>query len=61
LFVLLFPLGMLNIAALAVITALIFAEKSLAVGRQVSRVAAVALITYGALILVLPAALPTAM
>ena len=59
LFVLLFPLGMLNIAALAAITALIFAEKSLPVGRQVSRAAAAALIIYGLVVLLLPAALQT--
>lgn len=61
LFVLLFPLGMLNIAALAVITALIFAEKSLPIGRQVSWLAAAALILYGVVVLLLPAALPTTM
>jgi predicted metal-binding membrane protein len=61
LFALLFPLGMLNIAALAVITALIFAEKSLPMGRHVSRVAAVALIIYGVMVLLLPAALPISM
>ena len=61
LFVVLFPLGMLNIAALAAITALIFAEKSLPIGRQVSWVAAVALVAYGVVVLLLPAALPTTM
>lgn len=61
LFVLLFPLGMLNVAAMAVITALIFAEKSLPVGHQLSRVAAVVLAAYGVLVLFVPAALPTMM
>jgi len=61
LFVLLFPLGMLNIAALAAITALIFAEKSLPLGRHLSRVAAAALIGYGVVVLLLPDALPTTM
>lgn len=61
LFVLLFPLGMLNIAALAGITALIFAEKSLPIGRQVSWLAAGVFIIYGVVVVLLPAALPTTM
>lgn len=61
LFVILFPLGIMNVAAMAVITLLIFAEKSLPVGRQIGTAAAVALIAYGALVLVMPALLPTMM
>jgi predicted metal-binding membrane protein len=61
LFVILLPLGMLNIAALALITALIFAEKSLSIGRQIAWVAGAALIAYGLLILFNPDALPTMM
>jgi predicted metal-binding membrane protein len=61
LFVILFPLGMMNVAALAAITLLIFAEKSLPVGRQLGQVAAVALIAYGALVAFVPTALPTMM
>ncbi len=48
LFLILFPLGMMNVAAMALITLLIFAEKSLAVGQKVATLAAVALIVYGA-------------
>jgi predicted metal-binding membrane protein len=59
LFVILFPLGMMNIAVLAVLTALIFAEKVLPFGRQVSIVAGVALVAYGALVVFVPALLPT--
>lgn len=59
LFVILFPLGMLNVAALAIITALIFAEKSLPYGRQLSWVAGVALVAYGLVVVMLPHALPT--
>src|ERR671938_1047278 len=44
LFVILFPLGMTNVAAMAVITLLIFAEKSLAIGPAVARAAALALV-----------------
>lgn len=60
LFLILFPLGMANVAAMAGITLLIFAEKSLAVGRRVTQAAAVGLIAYGgAVLLFLPDALPT--
>ena len=58
LFVLLFPIGVMNLAAMLLITALIFAEKVLPAGERTARVAAAALIGYGALVLVLPAALP---
>ena len=61
LFVILFPLGMMNVAAMALLTALIFAEKSLPLGRRLGRAAAVALIAYGALVLFMPDALPTMM
>ena len=59
LFVLLFPLGMMNIAAMASITLLIFAEKTLPWGRAAARIAAGALIAYGVLVLAEPQALPT--
>jgi predicted metal-binding membrane protein len=61
LFVLLFPLGIMNIAVMALLTALIFAEKSVPLGRQISQIAGVALIVYGVIVLFMPAALPTAM
>jgi predicted metal-binding membrane protein len=59
LFVILFPLGIMNIAAMAVITLVIFAEKTLPWGRAVARAAAVALIVYGSAVLVAPQLLPT--
>ncbi|MEX0749392.1 MAG: DUF2182 domain-containing protein [Dehalococcoidia bacterium] len=59
LFVILFPLGMMNIAALALITALIFAEKSLPISRSAGMLAALALIAYGLLVLAYPDVLPT--
>jgi predicted metal-binding membrane protein len=59
LFVILFPLGMMNVAAMALITFVIFAEKSLAIGPNVGRLAAAALIVYGAVVIFLPDALPT--
>jgi predicted metal-binding membrane protein len=61
LFVILFPLGMMNIAILALVTLLIFAEKALPVGRRISQVAAVALVAYGVLVFIMPGALPTMM
>ncbi len=61
LFVILFPLGTMNIAAMALITLLIFAEKSTPFGRQTAGLAAAALVAYGALVVFVPDALPTMM
>jgi len=61
LFVMLFPLGVMNAAAMALITLLIFAEKSLPMGRQIGQMAATALMTYGAVVIFVPGALPTMM
>ncbi len=58
LFVIFFPLGMMNVAAMAVVTLLIFAEKSLSVGQRIAQLAALALIAYGVLVVVVPGALP---
>ena len=57
LFVLLFPLGMMNIAALVLLTALIFAEKRFPRGARIAQCASLALILYGALVIVVPATL----
>ncbi len=59
LFVILFPLGVMNVAAMALLTALIFAEKSLPVGREIGRLAAVGLVAYGILVVFSPGLLPT--
>ena len=61
LFVVLFPLGVMNVAVMALVTALIFAEKSLPIGRQVGMAAAAALVAYGALVIFVPGALPRMM
>jgi predicted metal-binding membrane protein len=61
LFAILFPLGVMNIAAMAVLTLLIFAEKSLPIGVRVSRIAAAALIAYGLLVMLAPRLLPSMM
>src|SRR5204863_103573 len=54
LFVILFPLGIMNIAAMAVITLVIFAEKTLPWGRAPARTAAAALIVCGSVVLAAP-------
>ncbi len=61
LFVILFPLGIMNIAVMALLTLLIYAEKSFPIGRQMSQIAGVALISYGVLVVLMPALLPTGM
>ena len=61
LFVILFPLGMMNVAAMAVITLLIFVEKTFPFGGRVTQAAAVGLVIYGAAVLVSPSLLPTFM
>jgi predicted metal-binding membrane protein len=58
LFAILFPLGVMNIAAMLGLTLLIFAEKSLAWGAVIARVAGVALVAYGAVVLVTAHGLP---
>jgi len=61
LFVIIFPLGMMNVAVLAAVVLLIFAEKSLPIGPRAGQLAAAALLAYGVLVVLLPDALPTAM
>jgi predicted metal-binding membrane protein len=60
LFVVLVPLGVMNIAAMVAVTLLVFAEKVLPWGRGLARVAAAGLVAYGVLVLLKPALLPTA-
>jgi predicted metal-binding membrane protein len=54
LFVILFPLGIMNIGAMAVVTLLVFAEKVLPWSRLTSRAAALPLIAYGAAVIAVP-------
>ncbi len=61
LFVILFPLGLMNVAVMALLTALIYAEKALPIGRQISQLVGRGLIVYGVIVLFLPAALPRGM
>lgn len=58
LFVILFPLGIMNLAAMALLTLLIFAEKIWPMGVRVSQVAAVLLMGYGLFVIVVPGVLP---
>ena len=59
LFAILFPLGIMNIGAMAGITLIIFAEKTLPWPRLAPYAAAFALILYGALVIASPQLLPT--
>jgi predicted metal-binding membrane protein len=61
LFVILFPLGMMNSVVLAAVTVLIFAEKALAIGRHISQLVGAGLIVYGVLVMFFPAVLPMGM
>jgi predicted metal-binding membrane protein len=58
LFAILFPLGVMNIAAMVGLTLLIFAEKSLASGSAIANVAGVALVAYGTFVLATAHGLP---
>ena len=58
LFAILFPLGMWNLALLALVTLLIFAEKSLPFGNRLSGAIAAVLVAYGIAVLVSPGILP---
>ena len=61
LFLVLLPLGVMNVVAMVTVSLLVFAEKVLPRGDGVARAAAVALIAYGLLATVVPRALPTLM
>lgn len=59
LFAILFPLGVMNVALMALLTLLIFAEKSWPLGRRIGQAAALILIVYGVLVILMPGLLPT--
>jgi predicted metal-binding membrane protein len=59
LFLVLVPLGVMNIAAMLAVAALVFAEKALPGGERVAMAAAAILIAYGLLTVANPALLPT--
>lgn len=59
LFLALFPLGIMSIAAMAMVTLLILAEKTLPMGERVAQGSGIALLLYGGAVLVFPQLLPT--
>jgi predicted metal-binding membrane protein len=59
LFLILIPLGMMNVAAMVAIAALVFAEKVVPHGRAIGIAAAVGLIVIGAAVAARPSLLPT--
>lgn len=61
LFVILFPLGVMNIIAMALVTLLIFAEKSLPRGEAISRIAGGVLVAFGVMVIAVPGLLPAVM
>ena len=58
---LMFPLGVMNVAALAGVTALVYAEKVLPHARGVRQVAGAVLVAYGLLVIADPTLLPGSM
>ena len=58
LFVLLFPLGVMNLAVMGAITAVVFVEKSTPWGMRIAWVLGLALVAFGVLVAVEPASLP---
>jgi predicted metal-binding membrane protein len=58
LFAILFPLGIMNIAAMAIVTLIVFAEKALPWGQLASRAVALSLIAYGLAVIAVPEMLP---
>ncbi|HEV8205985.1 MAG TPA: DUF2182 domain-containing protein [Acidimicrobiia bacterium] len=59
LFVILLPLGVMNVAAMIVIALLVFGEKTLPLGHRLARVAALVLVVFGVVVVLIPDALPT--
>jgi predicted metal-binding membrane protein len=59
LFLILVPIGVMNLAAMIAITLVVFAEKVLPWGRGIGRAAAIGLVVYGVLVVLRPALLPT--
>jgi predicted metal-binding membrane protein len=53
-----FPLGMMNVAALATVTVIVFAEKTLPWGLAVAQAVGIIIFAYGLLIIIQPQALP---
>jgi predicted metal-binding membrane protein len=58
-FVILLPLGVMNVGAMVAITALVVAEKLVPVGNRIARAAALALVVYGVVVILFPGTFPT--
>lgn len=58
LFAVLVPIGVMNLVAMGIVTAVVFAEKTLPRGEWSARVTGFGLLAYGGLVLVVPGALP---
>ena len=61
LFAMLFPLGIMNVAAMAAVALLVLAEKTLPIGRRLSWAVGGLLIVVGLGVIAVPALLPTTM
>jgi predicted metal-binding membrane protein len=59
LFLMLIPLGVMNVAAMTAVASLVFAEKVLPGARAVGALAAGVLVVYGIAVTIHPALLPT--
>ena len=59
LFLILIPLGVMNVAAMVAVAALVFAEKVVPHGRALGMIAAVGMIVYGLAVVLHPSLLPT--
>lgn len=59
LFVILFPLGIMNVAAMGLVTMLIYAEKSIRHGQWIGRAVGVGLVAFGLAVSIAPQLLPT--
>jgi predicted metal-binding membrane protein len=61
LFVILVPLGVMNLVAMGIVTVIVFAEKTLPGGDRIARLAGAALIVFGTMALFRPGSLPGGM
>lgn len=61
LFVILVPLGVMNLVAMGIVTVIVFAEKTMPGGERTARIAGAALLVFGTVALIRPGYLPGAM
>lgn len=58
LFVIRIPLGVMNLVAMGIVTAVVFGEMTPPGGRRFAKLAGIGVVAYGLLVLFAPAALP---